>query len=63
MTADKKQNSVPYTASKLVKTIEINFGGPDAAQIAELFIHTKKSVRGKKTLSKNSETLIKPSDP
>ena len=48
MTADKKQISVPFTASDLVKTVEINFSGPAPAQIAELFIHTKKSVPGKK---------------
>ena len=47
MTADKKQISVPFTASDPVKTVEINFSGPEPAQIAELFIHTKKSVPGK----------------
>ena len=48
LTADKKQISVPFKASDPVKTIEINFSGPEPAQIAELFIHTKKSVPGKK---------------
>ena len=59
LTADKKQISVPYTGSKLVKTIEINFSGPEPAQIAELFIHVKKSVPGKKLYLKNAETIIK----
>ena len=57
LTADKKQISVPFTTSKLVKTIEINFSGPEPAQIAELFIHTKKSVPGKKTLFKKCRNL------
>ena len=60
LTADKKQISVPFTTSKLVKTIEINFSGPEPAQIAELFIHTKKPVPGKKLYLKSAEILIKP---
>ena len=59
LTADKKQISVPFRASYPVKTIEINFSGPKPAQIAELFIHTKEPVPGKKW-NKNAETSIEP---
>ena len=63
LTADKKQISVPFTASDPVKTVEINFSGPEPAQIAELFIHTKKSVPASQVLPgknfiKKAETFL-----
>ena len=41
LTADKKQISVPFTTSKLVKTIEINFNAGQPAKFADLSIQPR----------------------